>query len=1410
MLFPKLSQLATQNVNSLPATSSVQDAVDLMDRQAIRDVVVTGGAMLRMITPRELIALRLKGVSFNQPLADIELQPVMSLSQDKSVIDALSSLKKGSFEYVCLVDDQGALTGIVSYSDIVAHLDPKFLSEFKSINELVQLSSYVSVDAQASLQDVLMLLFEQQQTSAIVEQDGRSVGIITQQDVTHALAKDLSGDVPIAHVMTTPLLTLDSKSSLQHALSYSRQQNIRRIVVTENDKVIGLLHQKDLVALVYENWRNQLDQQQLHLQAEHELFKAGPVLLFIWQPEGQWPVSFVSENVQEVLGYSVESMMQQGFEFGQIIHPDDLEKTMNELNAAFENKVELIQQAYRIIDQQGGERWFYDYTRPIYDEQGQVDRVYGYLLEQTEIIEAKNQAQLSQARLELALESSETGLWIWDMQTNQINWSDQTYTQLGYTPQAFEVNLERFQQMLHPEDVEPLFNTIQQQVKEHHGFVVEFRVKNAQGDWSWIQGRGRVTKNTPKGEPLEMMGTHLNITAQKATTDQIQKDQQRLQNIIWGTGVGTWEWNVQTGETIFNARWAELIGYQLSELEPTTIETWMEFAHPDDLAESQNKLDAHFRGEIDHYECETRMRHKNGSWIWVLDRGKVVSWTADGKPEWTAGTHQDITQRKQAELALAEAKEELQRNQRLLEDGESLAKIGGWEYHVASQQMFWTKGLFNLHEFTPSKDFDHIAESVHCYLEQDRELIVQAFQRCIAQGESYDFTLPFTTSSNRHKWIRTKTAPLIENGQVTKVIGIVADVTEQKQTEQQLEDLVKQANAASQAKSEFLANMSHEIRTPMNGIIGLSELALKEDKVDLLHQQLGKIYRSGRLLLGIINDILDFSKIEAGRLEMDPQAFYLTKLLDEIQSLFAFSAKEKGIQLKIELAENLPVAVVADEMRLRQIVTNLLANAIKFTDQGSVTMRVYPVDAMDSSSVDPDKIRLRFEIQDTGIGMSQVQQQRLFKAFSQADSSITRKHGGTGLGLVISQRLVQALGGDEIRVESKPQQGATFSFDLPFALCSAAQLADLKSSQFKVDTLAPQLSGHILLVEDNEINQEVAQAQLRQMGFDVTLAENGAIAVEQVKSQRFDVVLMDIQMPVMDGYQATQAIRQFNQDLPIIALTAAAMIEDKQKALSVGMNGHLSKPINSELLRAQLVEVLSGQMVHVDLSAEKMPNETNDIKENRLDAHLIDLEQGLINLGDNEALYHKLLYKFSLQLEKDYASLVPELQTLAEQGQADEPTWVRLQQLNHALKGVAGNLSANALYLQSQVIDLLLKKSQVPTADMAAAFVKAYRQTQQALLQFVPSQAEAEDSSANTMSHQALLLQLQHLLCRIQQSEYIDEQELMQLAAAIPVDYNQAWLSIAENLDSFEYDKVVVSLKSLIEDLKLSRSSRAG
>ena len=398
-----------------------------------------------------------------------------------------------------------------------------------------------------------------------------------------------------------------------------------------------------------------------------------------------------------------------------------------------------------------------------------------------------------------------------------------------------------------------------------------------------------------------------------------------------------------------------------------------------------------------------------------------------------------------------------------------------------------------------------------------------------------------------------------EDGTYYGRVWYFRDITEQEWAKQALKEARKLAEATSEAKSNFLAHMSHEIRTPMNAILGMTHLALGTALDTTQRDYIQEANNASRSLLGILNDILDFSKIEAGKLSFERTSFDLDKEIEMLRSVLGLSAREKMLELEFTISDDVPRKLVGDPLRLRQVLTNLISNAIKFTPQGKIMVNISRLELQ----TDKYRTQLFFEVSDTGIGMSKEQQENLFQAFSQGDSSITRRYGGSGLGLAISRSLVELMGG-EIGVESKLLKGSTFHFSAWFGL---AQKDVPTNTPQPVAPKDYQLQGmRTLLVEDVDINRKVASMMLAKAGVLTAEACDGQEALERLESapEAFDVVLMDVQMPVMDGLSATRLIRQNPRldGLPIIAMTAFAMKEDEKRCYDAGMNGYVSKPIN--------------------------------------------------------------------------------------------------------------------------------------------------------------------------------------------------------------------------------------------------------
>ncbi|MDV7339440.1 PAS domain S-box protein [Terasakiella sp. A23] len=649
------------------------------------------------------------------------------------------------------------------------------------------------------------------------------------------------------------------------------------------------------------------------------------------------------------------------------------------------------------------------------------------------------------------------------------------------------------------------------------------------------------------------------LLAQREISAIAEDERKKLDDVIWATSAGVWEWDIQTGGGTINARFAEMLGYSFEELTPYSFEKWKAMSHPDDFTKTEEKLEQHFKGETEDYDCELRMKHKDGHWVWIYDHGKVVEWSKDNKPVRMAGIHTDITARKEVEFDLQELQSEIQKSNNRLELAEEIAQIGHWSFNVKNGVVKWSDGLFKIfkRERVENLDYQTFTQWIHPNYRQYHDDVMA--QMLLLQPEETidDFRYQLVTPDGEVRWVEVYLQTIFDDLDKPKYFfGTVHDITEQKDAERVLKEATALAEQANKAKSDFLANMSHELRTPMMGIRGVLDL-LREKQIVVDHSEglLEDLDVSSRTLMALLNDILDLSKIEAGMLVLDAQAVQPNLVLGDTASLFESVASKKGLQIIREFDESLEQTFLLDEVRLRQIVSNLLSNALKFTPAGSVMIK---------GQVQDEKLHLA--IIDTGIGVSEEQQETIFNRFEQADDSTTRRFGGTGLGLAITDHLVKLMGGT-IKLESLPGEGCTFIVEIPAPECSASD------KHIMPDAIhLPPLK--VLLAEDNKINQKVVKSILEKNSHIVTAVNDGQQAVDAFAKGAFDFILMDMQMPVMDGMEATSKIRMMDAEIPILAFTADAVEANHANYVDAGVNAVVTKPITYEKLTFAIHEVL--------------------------------------------------------------------------------------------------------------------------------------------------------------------------------------------------------------------------------------------
>jgi PAS domain S-box-containing protein len=950
----------------------------------------------------------------------------------------------------------------------------------------------------------------------------------------------------------------------------------------------------------------------------------------------------------------------------------------------------------------------------------------------------------------------------------------------------------------------------------------------------FANGRFKVLRDAA-GKPQYVVALSEDITERKCAQEALRESEQLFRSIFENAQIGISIYNVAKEEYFTNRALRRMLGCTHDDL--SSVEKWEQVVHPDQRALSAERYAKLLGGKVDNDEWEQHFVHSDGRTIVADGRFSVIR-NAAGKPQYVVALREDVTERKRAQEALRES-EQLFRS--IFEN----AQIGIGVFKIDSQKLspnralqemlgYTEKELSSLEtwdEITPpeesASDAKRYSELVQGKREKDEweQRLVRRDGRIVVT--SVRFTL-LRDAAARPQY----------------VASLQEDITERKRLEAELVTAKEVAEAATKAKSDFLANMSHEIRTPMNAILGMTHLALKTKLTPKQSDYLTKTKVAAQALLGIINDILDFSKIEAGKLDMEKAEFRFESVFENLSSVVSQKAHDKNLEFLLAVPHELPPNLIGDALRLGQILINLVNNAVKFTERGEVMVSV----ALEER--DSDRIKLRFSVRDSGIGMTPEQTARLFQAFSQADTSTTRKYGGTGLGLSISKRLVEMMGG-EIWVESNYGAGSDFLFTAWFGIGSGimerkriipdlagmrglvvddnalaceiltdalkgfalrvdsvssgeAALRELaaadsrdpykvvlmdwhmpgmdgleasrlilrsgrlkhvpeivmvtafgreevraqaeemgikgyllkpvspsllcdtlmevfgvaeqeggRARQTRVDACSPNASGiRILLVEDNEVNQQVATELLESAGASVTIARHGGEAVNILTEgeQPIDIVFMDLQMPEMDGFTATRLIRAEQQlrDLPIIAMTAHALVEERQHCLEAGMNDHVSKPIDPDALFATLMRWAKPRQLQATRIQTRPAKAADDVILPEIDG--VDVTGGLKRVAGNKRLYLDLLAQFAAK-QADASS---QISAAIENGDRE-----LAERIAHTVKGVTGNIGLGKVFTAAERLERAIPKVDADVPALLEEFTLVLRSQVQTIRQAI-------------------------------------------------------------------------------------------
>jgi PAS domain S-box-containing protein len=970
------------------------------------------------------------------------------------------------------------------------------------------------------------------------------------------------------------------------------------------------------------------------------------------------------------------------------LHPDDRDRIYAKWSECAEQGVEFNDE-FRFQRPDGTIAWLSGSGVALRNDRGEVQEFVATITDITDLKRVESSIQDRELRLRAIVETAVDGIVVISNQGNIESVNPAVTRMFGYTePELIGKNVR----MLMPAPY----------CDEHDGYLQDFQRTGKRK----VIGIGREVVGLRKDGvtfPLELAvsemrladGVHFtgvlhDITGRKRAENAYRESEERFRTMANNAPVMIWQSDADGNRTFFNQRWLD---FRKRSLEDELGAGWSSALHPDDR-ERYMRLYMHSLATHTGFTIEWRMQQPDGNYRWLLGN-TVPQFDQDGAFAGLMGTCIDVTEQKSIEQKLRDSEERLA----LAISGSSHAV---WDQNLLTGEMYHSPQLatilgYDPNTIEPSRDW--FLNLLH---PADVTCTQAAVESHLRNGQIYDFEHRLRSITGEYRWFRSRGSAIRdESGRPVRFSGTTTDITLQKQQEESLKryaldleeskqrielqaaelmEAHERAELASRAKGEFLANMSHEIRTPLNSVLGLTEI-LQDGNLDPDQKiLLGTIRSSGEHLLTIINDILDFSKIEAGKLVLDPVPFRLADCVHQAIGMLELRAEQKGLALVEDISRDLPEWVRGDDGRLRQVLLNLLGNAIKFTEKGSVTVRVRPGAAAD---------RIAFQVIDTGIGIPRSQQESIFAPFEQADGSTTRRFGGTGLGLSIVRRLVEMMQG-RIGVESQEGVGSTFHFEV--VLTSSEPLATFDANTSRDRQEPAHLA--VLVAEDVPQNQLLIRRILEQRGHRPVLADDGLAAIEQAGTGAFDLILMDMQMPRCGGLEATTRIREDERAAgrprcPIVALTANALSGDRERCLAAGMDGFVTKPVRRDELFSEIARVLSPRVSEATAPGITDPPSTNRLPKpvSLSDDAVADVME---RVDDNWEILGELIECF----RNDAPAVLRDIESAARENQMEV-----VFEKAHRLRGSASLFGENELERSLRTIERGVRESNVILLD---------------------------------------------------------------------------------------------------------------